>query len=86
MPSLERHCNCTYGFLMFVNEFFFSFFLLSFAAVLFLFGFLLVADGITRLVREQYAEIRLKSSLDADARASKPTIKAAVKAIDRRAA
>jgi cytoskeletal protein RodZ len=60
---------------MFVNEFFFSFFLLSFAAVLFLFGSLLVADGITRLVREQYAKMRSKSS--ADARVSKATIKAA---------
>jgi hypothetical protein len=59
---------------MFVNQFFFSFFLLSFAAVLFLFGFLLVADGITRLVKEQYAKIRLKSSLDA--KVSKATIKA----------
>jgi len=75
MPSLERHCNCTNRYLMFVNEFFLSFFLLSFAAVLFLLGFLLVADGITRLVREQYAKIRSKSSVDGGV--SKATIKAA---------
>ena len=75
MPSLERHCNCPNAYLMFVNDFFLSFFLLSFAAVLFLFGSLLVTDGITRLVREQYAKMRSKSSVDA--KVSETTIKAA---------
>ena len=62
------------AYLMFVNEFFLSFFLFSFAAVLFLLGFLLVADGITRLVRAQYTKIRLKS---VDGKVSKVTVKAA---------
>ena len=72
--SLERLRNCTNAYLMFVNEFFLSFFLLSFAAVLFLLGFLLIADGITRLVRAQYTKIRLKS---VDGKVSKVTVKAA---------
>jgi len=46
--------------LMFVNEFFFSFSLLLFAALLCLLGSALLIDAITRLAREEFKHLRAK--------------------------
>ncbi len=46
--------------LMFVNEFFFSFSLLVFAALLCLFGAALLIDAIARLAREEFKHLRAK--------------------------
>ena len=46
--------------LMFVNEFFFSFSLLLFAALLCLLGSALLIDAITRMVREEFKHLRAK--------------------------
>ena len=43
---------------MFVNEFYFSFFLLAFTAVLCLFGCGLLIDGIMRFARDCYKDLR----------------------------
>ena len=46
--------------LMFVNEFFFSFSLLLFAALLCLLGSALLIDGITRFARDEFKHLRAK--------------------------
>ncbi len=46
---------------MFVNEFFFSFFLLSFAGLLLLLGLIMLADGAVRLGREWGRQRRPKA-------------------------
>ena len=57
-PLPLGNSNCTYLCLMFVNQFYFSFFLLAFTAVLCLFGCGLLIDGIMRFARDCYKEVR----------------------------
>jgi hypothetical protein len=47
---------------MFVNEFFFSVFLLSFAALLCLFGVVILVDGVIRLSAEWYRKSRRETA------------------------
>ena len=54
----RRNPNCLRLYLMFVHEFYFSFFLLAFTAVLCLFGCGLLIDGIMRFARDCYKEVR----------------------------
>jgi hypothetical protein len=50
LPALGQ-MNCTVLLVMFVNEFFFSFSLLAFTAVLLILGAVITGDGIRRLYR-----------------------------------
>ena len=56
-PLPLGNSNCTYLGLMFVNEFYFSFFLIAFSAVLCVFGCGLLIDGSMRFARDSYKEL-----------------------------
>jgi hypothetical protein len=51
LPAVGQ-MNCTVFLVMFVNEFFFSFSLLAFSAVLLILGAVITGDGIRRLFRQ----------------------------------